>query len=87
MPASTILVIDADAASAQQIAKALSGVGYTVTLSPDPGDAFPKIPEHQLVNSKKQEWGIPVRIAMPDAGKLQLRPGELVVLNYWDEEK
>jgi len=44
------------------------------------------IPEHQLVNSKKQEWGIPVRIAMPDAGKLQLRPGELVVLNYWDED-
>jgi pilus assembly protein CpaE len=49
VPASTILVIDADAASAQQIAKALSGVGYTVTLSPDPGDAFPKIPDHQLV--------------------------------------
>src|SRR6185295_14652187 len=25
------------------------GVGYTVTLSPDPGDAYPKIPDHQLV--------------------------------------
>ncbi len=49
MPASTILVIDADAASAQLIATALSGVGYTVTLSPDPTDAFPKISEHQLV--------------------------------------
>ncbi len=49
MPASTILVIDADAASAQLISTALSGVGYTVTLSPDPADAFPKISEHQLV--------------------------------------
>jgi len=42
------------------------------------------IPEHQLANPKKPEWGIPVRIAMPP--NLQLRPGELVVLNYVTEK-
>ena len=40
------------------------------------------IPEHQLTNSKKPEWGIPVRIAMPDPTLLPLMPGELVVLNF-----
>ncbi|HEY7132373.1 MAG TPA: AAA family ATPase [Candidatus Limnocylindrales bacterium] len=49
MPASTILVIDADATSAQLISTTLTGVGYTVTVSPDPADAMPRIPDHQLV--------------------------------------
>jgi hypothetical protein len=35
-----------------------------------------------LINPKKPEWGIPVRIAMPSPTVLPLRPGELVVLNY-----
>ena len=49
MPASTILLIDADPALAETISKALTSVGYTVTVSPDPADAFPKITDHQLV--------------------------------------
>jgi len=51
------------------------------------GTRVEPIPEHQLVNARRQEWGIPVRIAMPDTSKLTLRPGELVVLNFWDEAK
>ena len=50
-------------------------------------EGLEQIPEHQLANPKKPEWGIPVRIAMPDASKLPLRPGELVVLNYINEGK
>jgi multidrug resistance efflux pump len=50
------------------------------------GTQIEPIPEHQLVNSKKPEWGIPVRIAMPDPGLLPLRPGELVVLNFQSDE-
>jgi hypothetical protein len=44
------------------------------------------IPEHQLANAKTPEWGIPVRIEMPQAGELLLRPGELVMLNFKGEE-
>ena len=51
------------------------------------GSQIEQIPEHQLANPKKPEWGIPVRIAMPDPTKLPLRPGELVVLNYIGEGK
>jgi hypothetical protein len=40
------------------------------------------IPEHQLANTKTPEWGIPVRIEMPQPGVLILRPGELVLLNF-----
>jgi len=46
------------------------------------GTQVEPIPEHQLTNSKKPEWGIAVRIAMPREELLPLRPGELVVLNF-----
>jgi hypothetical protein len=40
------------------------------------------IPANQLINAKRPEWGIPVRIDMPEANELPLRPGESVVLNF-----
>src|SRR3954463_1171956 len=48
VPASTILLIEADPASGETIAPVLSGVGYTVTVS-EPADAFGKGADHQLV--------------------------------------
>ena len=48
MPASTILLIDADAPSAEAISTALTAVGYTVTTAADPGEAFGKVGDHQL---------------------------------------
>jgi pilus assembly protein CpaE len=48
VPASTILLIEADAASGENIAGVLSGVGYTVTTIADPDDAFAKVADHQL---------------------------------------
>ena len=48
MPASTILLIDADAPSAEAISTALTAVGYTVTTAADPGEAFGKVADHQL---------------------------------------
>lgn len=48
MPASTILLIEADPASGETIAPVLSGVGYTVTVA-DPAEAFGKVADHQLV--------------------------------------
>jgi multidrug resistance efflux pump len=53
-----------------------------VSIVQEVGTQVQPIPEHQLVNSKKPEWGIPVRIAMPDPTLLPLMPGELVVLNF-----
>jgi sigma-B regulation protein RsbU (phosphoserine phosphatase) len=49
VPASTILLIDADAASAETISTALTGVGYTVVVSTDPDDALSKVADHHLV--------------------------------------
>ena len=49
MPASTILLIEADAASGDTISPVLTGVGYTVTISPDAVDAFGKVADNQLV--------------------------------------
>jgi pilus assembly protein CpaE len=49
VPASTILVIDADDASARLISDTLSKVGYTVTVSGNPDEAFPQVAAHQLV--------------------------------------
>jgi len=46
------------------------------------GTQVQPIPTHQLMNASKPEWGYPVRIAMPNANELPLRPGELVTLNY-----
>jgi pilus assembly protein CpaE len=48
VPASTILVIDADASSGETISAILTGVGYTVTTIADPKDAFAKVGAHQL---------------------------------------
>jgi pilus assembly protein CpaE len=48
VPASTILLIEADAASGEAIAPVLSGVGYTVTVT-EPADATGKVADHQLV--------------------------------------
>jgi pilus assembly protein CpaE len=48
LPASTILLIDADAESAETIGTALSNVGYTVTTIADPSEAFAKVADHQL---------------------------------------
>jgi pilus assembly protein CpaE len=48
LPASTILLIGADQASAETISTALTGVGYTVTTIADPGEAFAKVADHQL---------------------------------------
>ena len=48
MPASTILLIGADAPSAESIAGVLTGVGYTVTTLADPSKAFAKVADHQL---------------------------------------
>lgn len=45
------------------------------------------IPEQQLTNAKKPEWGIPVRIEMPEATDLPLRPGEIVLLNFRTSEE
>jgi len=49
VPASTILLIDADAASAESISTVLTGVGYTVTTSTDAGEGFGKVADNQLV--------------------------------------
>lgn len=47
MPASTILVLDAPAAS-DSLAPILTGAGYTVTQTTDPDEAFSRVVEHQL---------------------------------------
>lgn len=51
-----------------------------IALVQEVGSQVEQIPEHQLANPKRPEWGVPVRIAMPV--DLPLRPGELVGLNY-----
>jgi pilus assembly protein CpaE len=48
VPASTILLIDADAAFAKTISDDLTRVGYTVTTIASAEDAFSKLAEHQL---------------------------------------
>lgn len=49
MPASTILLLDADTAYAETISAALTTVGYTVTIAADADDAFAKTPDNHLV--------------------------------------
>lgn len=49
MPASTILLLESDAATGGIVAKILSDAGYAVTLTADADDAFAKVAEHQLV--------------------------------------
>jgi hypothetical protein len=45
------------------------------------------IPANQLINAKRPEWGIPVRIDLPEADELVLRPGESVMLNFREEKQ
>ena len=49
MPASSILLIDTDAASAEAISSVLTGVGYTVTTTADADAALTDGSAHQLV--------------------------------------
>jgi pilus assembly protein CpaE len=49
VPASTILLLESDAATGESIGKILTGAGYTVTLTADPDEAFTRAVEHQLV--------------------------------------
>ena len=49
MPASTILLIEADPVFGETISTALTGVGYTVTTAPDTDEAFAKVGDHQVV--------------------------------------
>jgi multidrug resistance efflux pump len=63
------------------------GRKWAISHVSEVGTQIESIPEHQLANPKKPEWGIPVKIAMPDPTKLALRPGELVVLNYLNDTK
>jgi pilus assembly protein CpaE len=49
LPASTVLLIEADSSSGETIAPVLSGVGYTVTTIADPTEALAKVGENQLV--------------------------------------
>ena len=49
MPASSILLLDAEPASAEAISTTLSSVGYTVTVTADPDDAIARAADHQLV--------------------------------------
>jgi pilus assembly protein CpaE len=48
LPASSILLIEADTPSAELIGGILTKVGYTVTTIADPDEAFPRVIEHQL---------------------------------------
>ena len=48
MPASSILLIEADAASGELITGVLTKVGYTLTTIADADEAFGKVAEHQL---------------------------------------
>jgi pilus assembly protein CpaE len=48
LPASTILLIEADPASGELISSVLAKVGYTVTTIADAEEAFGRVAEHQL---------------------------------------
>jgi pilus assembly protein CpaE len=48
LPASTILLIEADTASGELISSVLAKVGYTVTTIADADEAFARVAEHQL---------------------------------------
>ena len=54
VPASTILLIEADPAAGETIASVLTGVGYTVTTAADPNDAFAQVASNQLVDRRRR---------------------------------
>ncbi len=49
MPASTVLLLDADPTYAESISLALTSVGYTVTTAVDADDAFSHAADHHIV--------------------------------------
>jgi pilus assembly protein CpaE len=49
VPAATVLLIEADPASGETISSVLTGVGYTVTTTSDPNDAFAQVSANQVV--------------------------------------
>lgn len=49
MPASTVLFIESDPQTGATTSQILTGAGYTVSLAPDPDEAFAQVAEHQLV--------------------------------------
>jgi pilus assembly protein CpaE len=49
VPASSILLLESDAATGGSVEKILSDAGYTVTRSADPDETLTKVAEHQLV--------------------------------------
>jgi DNA-binding response OmpR family regulator len=49
VPASTILLIEANPAFGEAISAGLSGVGYTVTVSADPDEAIKDVGQNRLV--------------------------------------
>ena len=55
MPSSSILLLDADAASGQAIVDVLTAVGYQVTVVGDPDEAFRQASDHHLVIIDKVE--------------------------------
>jgi pilus assembly protein CpaE len=63
VPASTILLIEADTKSGELISRVLTGVGYTVDTIVDPDEALAKVAEHQLaiidvVSGKKTPFDV-----------------------------
>ena len=49
MPASSILLLESDAAAGEAMAATLTAAGYTVTTTTKSGDAFAKGADHQLI--------------------------------------
>jgi pilus assembly protein CpaE len=49
VPASSILLLDTDVTSADEISSVLTGVGYTVTITADPDKTFAEAASHQLL--------------------------------------
>jgi len=49
VPASSILLIEADPAFGESISSGLTGVGYTVNVIADPDEALGRVADHQLV--------------------------------------
>jgi multidrug resistance efflux pump len=66
----TPVLVKARGPKTETLASAVERVGSQMEL----------IPLHQRRNAQLPEWGIPVRIAMPD--KLAIRPGELVDISF-----
>jgi multidrug resistance efflux pump len=53
----------------------------------DVGAQFEQVPLHLLRDPRIMEWGLPVRIAMPEGHAHQLLPGELVDVSFKPREE